>query len=122
MATQSGALGLAMIDYARSLELGIAEFALIGNKADVGVALHLADAAAVIAAVEAIARSRAARWLPRLTRRRSRGADRCPAPGLGARGAGARARRVRSQSGRYTSAAVAVDARARFAGAQLPAS
>jgi acyl-CoA synthetase (NDP forming) len=37
MATQSGALGLAMIDYARSLELGIAEFASIGNKADVSV-------------------------------------------------------------------------------------
>ncbi|MEO6773417.1 MAG: GNAT family N-acetyltransferase [Kofleriaceae bacterium] len=37
MATQSGALGLAMIDYARELELGIAEFASIGNKADVSV-------------------------------------------------------------------------------------
>jgi acetyl coenzyme A synthetase (ADP forming)-like protein len=37
MATQSGALGLAMIDYARSLELGIADFASIGNKADVSV-------------------------------------------------------------------------------------
>jgi acetyl coenzyme A synthetase (ADP forming)-like protein len=37
MATQSGALGLAMLDYARNLELGIAEFASIGNKADVSV-------------------------------------------------------------------------------------
>ncbi|HEX3765137.1 MAG TPA: GNAT family N-acetyltransferase [Kofleriaceae bacterium] len=37
MATQSGALGLAMIDHARSLQLGIAEFASIGNKADVSV-------------------------------------------------------------------------------------
>jgi len=37
MATQSGALGLAMIDYARDLELGLAEFASIGNKADVSV-------------------------------------------------------------------------------------
>jgi acetyl coenzyme A synthetase (ADP forming)-like protein len=37
MATQSGALGLTMIDYARSLELGIADFASIGNKADVSV-------------------------------------------------------------------------------------
>jgi len=37
MATQSGALGLAMIDYARDLDLGIAEFASIGNKADVSV-------------------------------------------------------------------------------------
>jgi acetyl coenzyme A synthetase (ADP forming)-like protein len=37
MVTQSGALGLAMIDYARSLELGIADFASIGNKADVSV-------------------------------------------------------------------------------------
>lgn len=37
MATQSGTLGLTMIDYARSLELGIAEFVSIGNKADVSV-------------------------------------------------------------------------------------
>jgi succinyl-CoA synthetase alpha subunit/GNAT superfamily N-acetyltransferase len=37
MATQSGALGLAMIDYARELELGLSEFASIGNKADVSV-------------------------------------------------------------------------------------
>jgi acetyl coenzyme A synthetase (ADP forming)-like protein len=37
MATQSGALGLAMIDYARGLELGLADFASIGNKADVSV-------------------------------------------------------------------------------------
>jgi acetate---CoA ligase (ADP-forming) len=37
MATQSGALGLAMIDHARSLQLGIADFASIGNKADVSV-------------------------------------------------------------------------------------
>jgi acetyl coenzyme A synthetase (ADP forming)-like protein len=37
MATQSGALGLAMIDYARDLELGLADFASIGNKADVSV-------------------------------------------------------------------------------------
>ncbi len=37
MATQSGALGLAMLDHARDLELGIAEFASIGNKADVSV-------------------------------------------------------------------------------------
>ena len=37
MATQSGALGLAMLDHARSLELGIADFISIGNKADVSV-------------------------------------------------------------------------------------
>jgi len=37
MATQSGALGLAMIDHARSLQLGLADFASIGNKADVSV-------------------------------------------------------------------------------------
>jgi acetyl coenzyme A synthetase (ADP forming)-like protein len=35
MVTQSGALGLAMLDHARELELGIADFASIGNKADV---------------------------------------------------------------------------------------
>jgi acetyl coenzyme A synthetase (ADP forming)-like protein len=35
MATQSGALGLAIIDQARELELGLADFASIGNKADV---------------------------------------------------------------------------------------
>ncbi|HEY4175460.1 MAG TPA: acetate--CoA ligase family protein [Kofleriaceae bacterium] len=34
-ATQSGALGLAMIDHARALELGIADFISIGNRADV---------------------------------------------------------------------------------------
>ena len=37
MATQSGALGLAMIDYARDFGIGIAEFASLGNKADVSV-------------------------------------------------------------------------------------
>lgn len=37
MATQSGALGLAMIDHARQLQLGLAGFASIGNKADVSV-------------------------------------------------------------------------------------
>ncbi|MBC7976117.1 MAG: CoA-binding protein, partial [Myxococcales bacterium] len=37
MATQSGALGLAMLDHARDRGLGIAEFASIGNKADVSV-------------------------------------------------------------------------------------
>ena len=37
MATQSGALGLAMLDYASELHLGIADFASIGNKADVSV-------------------------------------------------------------------------------------
>ncbi len=35
MVTQSGALGLAMLDHARELELGIADFASIGNKADI---------------------------------------------------------------------------------------
>ncbi|CAN5872220.1 GNAT family N-acetyltransferase [soil metagenome] len=34
-ATQSGALGLAMIDHARAIELGIADFISIGNGADV---------------------------------------------------------------------------------------
>ena len=37
MATQSGALGLAMLDHARERGLGIAQFASIGNKADVSV-------------------------------------------------------------------------------------
>jgi acetyl coenzyme A synthetase (ADP forming)-like protein len=37
MITQSGALGLAMLDYANQLQLGIADFASIGNKADVSV-------------------------------------------------------------------------------------
>ncbi|MGE5182101.1 MAG: GNAT family N-acetyltransferase, partial [Acidobacteriota bacterium] len=37
VATQSGALGLAMLDHARALELGIADFISIGNKADVSV-------------------------------------------------------------------------------------
>jgi acetyl coenzyme A synthetase (ADP forming)-like protein len=35
MSTQSGALGLAILDYARTLNLGISSFASIGNKADV---------------------------------------------------------------------------------------
>ena len=37
MITQSGALGLAMLDYANKLHLGIADFVSIGNKADVSV-------------------------------------------------------------------------------------
>ena len=37
MITQSGALGLAMLDYATELQLGIADFVSIGNKADVSV-------------------------------------------------------------------------------------
>jgi acetate---CoA ligase (ADP-forming) len=37
MITQSGALGLAMLDYAHQLQLGIADFVSIGNKADVSV-------------------------------------------------------------------------------------
>ena len=37
MITQSGALGLAMLDYASKLSLGIADFVSIGNKADVSV-------------------------------------------------------------------------------------
>ena len=35
MLSQSGALGLAMIDYAGELDIGIAHFASVGNKADV---------------------------------------------------------------------------------------
>jgi acetyl coenzyme A synthetase (ADP forming)-like protein len=35
MSTQSGALGLAILDYARSLNIGISSFVSIGNKADV---------------------------------------------------------------------------------------
>ena len=35
MSTQSGALGLAILDYARQLNTGISSFASIGNKADV---------------------------------------------------------------------------------------
>jgi acetyl coenzyme A synthetase (ADP forming)-like protein len=35
MSTQSGALGLAILDYARSLNLGISSFVSVGNKADV---------------------------------------------------------------------------------------
>jgi acetate---CoA ligase (ADP-forming) len=37
LVSQSGALGLTMIDYARDLELGIADFISIGNRADVSV-------------------------------------------------------------------------------------
>ena len=37
MATQSGALGLAMLDYARGVDIGIADFISIGNNADVAV-------------------------------------------------------------------------------------
>ena len=37
MVSQSGALGLAMLDHARAFELGIADFVSIGNKADVSV-------------------------------------------------------------------------------------
>jgi acetyl coenzyme A synthetase (ADP forming)-like protein len=35
MSTQSGALGLAILDYARRLDLGISTFVSVGNKADV---------------------------------------------------------------------------------------
>ena len=35
MSTQSGALGLAILDYARALNIGISSFVSIGNKADV---------------------------------------------------------------------------------------
>ena len=35
MSTQSGALGLAILDYARTLNLGISSFVSVGNKADV---------------------------------------------------------------------------------------
>src|SRR6187397_1119860 len=35
MSTQSGALGLAILDYARSLDIGISSFVSVGNKADV---------------------------------------------------------------------------------------
>ena len=35
MSTQSGALGLAILDYARTLNIGISSFVSIGNKADV---------------------------------------------------------------------------------------
>lgn len=35
MSTQSGALGLAILDYAKKLNIGISSFASIGNKADV---------------------------------------------------------------------------------------
>src|SRR5262249_48432352 len=35
MSTQSGALGLAILDYARRLNLGISTFVSVGNKADV---------------------------------------------------------------------------------------
>jgi acetyl coenzyme A synthetase (ADP forming)-like protein len=37
MMSQSGALGLAMLDHARTAELGIADFVSIGNKTDVSV-------------------------------------------------------------------------------------
>jgi len=35
MSTQSGALGLAILDYARKLQIGISSFVSVGNKADV---------------------------------------------------------------------------------------
>jgi acetyl coenzyme A synthetase (ADP forming)-like protein len=35
MSTQSGALGLAILDYAKKLQIGISSFASVGNKADV---------------------------------------------------------------------------------------
>jgi acyl-CoA synthetase (NDP forming) len=35
MSTQSGALGLAILDYARELDIGISSFVSVGNKADV---------------------------------------------------------------------------------------
>jgi acetate---CoA ligase (ADP-forming) len=35
MSTQSGALGLAILDYAKRLDIGISSFASVGNKADV---------------------------------------------------------------------------------------
>ena len=35
MSTQSGALGLAILDYARDLNIGISTFVSVGNKADV---------------------------------------------------------------------------------------
>jgi len=35
MSTQSGALGLAILDYAKQLNIGISSFMSVGNKADV---------------------------------------------------------------------------------------
>src|SRR4029434_6019321 len=35
MSTQSGALGLAILDYARQLNIGISSFVFVGNKPDV---------------------------------------------------------------------------------------
>ena len=35
MSTQSGALGLAILDYAKRLDIGISSFVSVGNKADV---------------------------------------------------------------------------------------
>ena len=35
MSTQSGALGLAILDYAKKLNIGISSFVSVGNKADV---------------------------------------------------------------------------------------
>ena len=37
MSTQSGALGLAILDYTRQLDIGISSFVSVGNKADVSV-------------------------------------------------------------------------------------
>lgn len=37
LASQSGALGLAMLDYARALHVGIADFVSLGNKVDVSI-------------------------------------------------------------------------------------
>ena len=35
MSTQSGALGLAILDYAKQLNIGISSFVSVGNKVDV---------------------------------------------------------------------------------------
>ena len=37
MSSQSGALGMAILDYAARLNIGISTFISIGNKADIGV-------------------------------------------------------------------------------------
>ena len=39
MSTQSGALGLAILDYARRLNIGISSFVSVGNKVDVSATI-----------------------------------------------------------------------------------
>ncbi|MGN6104329.1 MAG: bifunctional acetate--CoA ligase family protein/GNAT family N-acetyltransferase [Kofleriaceae bacterium] len=110
LASQSGALGLTLLDFARELQLGIADFVSLGNKADVSVNdllayWHDAPETRVIALyLESFGNPRAfARIAPEVARRRP-----IVAVKSGRSAAGTRA--ARSHSAALASLDVGIDA------------